>query len=394
MFHSGWAGNESCEDLPMTLRLLFSLLIASLIVLSSSDSLAQRHELGTVGLSKQEFAATIEKLSEPTGSFDSDNYISNETGYLYILPKLQELKVHGGVYVGVGPEQNFTYIAKIRPEIAFIIDIRRDNLLEHLLFKALFEMADSRQSFLSLLLSKPVSPTDEISESPSVSDLVAYFDATEADPDLFQRSNVKIKELIGTYGVSLSSEDFETIKTTMGVFRDRHLDLRWEYKTDGNRGVFFPSFREMLLAKDLDGRYGNFLSNDSDFYYLKDLQGRNLIIPLTGDFAGKSALRNIGEYARGIGETISTFYLSNVEYYLLPDGVMPEFAENVKTLPISDNSILIRAFVNLRATQHPTRNGTELMTTLMQYTSSFIALWDEGRYETYLDVGAADYIEH
>ncbi|MBT5876325.1 MAG: hypothetical protein HOH43_23080 [Candidatus Latescibacteria bacterium] len=378
----------------MTLRLLFSLLIATFLITSSSDSQAQGHELETGGLSNQEFAATVAKLSEPTGSFDSDNYISNETGYLYILPKLQELKVRGGVYVGVGPEQNFTYIAQIRPEIAFILDIRRDNLLEHLLFKALFEMADSRQSFLSLLLSKPVSSAGALSDSPSVSDLVTYFDAIEADAGLFERSSVQIKELIGTYGVSLSPEDLKTIDSTMGVFRDRHLDLRWEYKTDGSRGVFFPSFREMLLAKDLDGRFGNFLNSDRDFYYIKDMQARNLIIPLTGDFAGESALRNIGEYARGIGETISAFYLSNVEYYLMPDGVMPGFAENVKSLPISDNSILIRAFVNLSAAQHPSRSGTELMTTLMQYVSSFVGLWDEGKYQTYLDVGVADYIDH
>ena len=48
----------------------------------------------------------------------------------------------GGVYVGVGPNQNFTYIAAIRPELAFIVDIRRQNLLEHLLFKVLTEKSD------------------------------------------------------------------------------------------------------------------------------------------------------------------------------------------------------------------------------------------------------------
>ena len=52
--------------------------------------------------------------------------------------------VTGGAYIGVGPDQNFSYIARIRPSVAYIIDIRRDNLLLHLLFKALFARAPDR----------------------------------------------------------------------------------------------------------------------------------------------------------------------------------------------------------------------------------------------------------
>src|SRR5215210_4329991 len=84
------------------------------------------------------FAALSARLSEQGGYFDSDNLISNETSYLHVLGKLRELGVSNGVYIGVGPDQNFTYISKIRPRMAIIIDIRRDNLLQHLLFKALF----------------------------------------------------------------------------------------------------------------------------------------------------------------------------------------------------------------------------------------------------------------
>src|SRR5436853_1013764 len=75
----------------------------------------------------KEFAALSSRLSEPGGFFDSDNLISNETSYLHVFGKLTEMKVKGGAYVGVGPDQNFTYIAKIRPTRAIIIDIRRDN---------------------------------------------------------------------------------------------------------------------------------------------------------------------------------------------------------------------------------------------------------------------------
>src|SRR2546428_9552655 len=90
------------------------------------------------------FAAQIASLSEPAGYFDTDNLISNERSYLQVLQDLRRRNVRGGAYVGVGPDQNFTYIAEIRPTIAFIVDVRRDNLLLHLLFKALFELSRTR----------------------------------------------------------------------------------------------------------------------------------------------------------------------------------------------------------------------------------------------------------
>ena len=80
------------------------------------------------------------QLSERGGYFDTDNLISNEKSYLHVIPALRDGGVTGGAYIGVGPDQNFSYIAQVRPAIAFIVDIRRDNLLLHLLFKALFSI--------------------------------------------------------------------------------------------------------------------------------------------------------------------------------------------------------------------------------------------------------------
>ncbi len=365
--------------------------IALLLVLDFTVQ-AQTHEVVETGLSYREYGAAVRNLSEPASLFDSDNYISNETGYLHILPALERVGVGDGVYIGVGPEQNFTYIARIRPEYAFILDIRRDNLLEHVLFKVLFEMADSRQTFLSLLLSKPQKDNAEVLSSPTIKNLVDYFDALEGDEAFFNLNLSRIKKLAGTYELNLSARDYQVIEKTLRVFMVRHLDLRWEYMTGGNRGIYFPSFREMLLEKDMDGQYGNFLNSDDDFYYIKNMQAANLIIPVTGDFAGKLALANIAEYIRKRGDMVSAFYLSNVEYYLVSDGLMPGFAENVKRLPITDKSILIRAFVNLRSAEHPARVDNELMTTVMQYVSSFNRLFEQGRYRNYLDVGTADYL--
>ena len=72
-------------------------------------------------LTAAEFSRLSREMSEEGGFFRSDNFTSNETAYLSVVDKLRELGATGGAYLGVGPEQNFTYIAKIRPRIADVI---------------------------------------------------------------------------------------------------------------------------------------------------------------------------------------------------------------------------------------------------------------------------------
>src|SRR5215475_10989765 len=90
----------------------------------------------------------IAASSESGGAFQSENFLSNETGFQAVIPALKELTKPGGVYMGVGPEQNFTYIAAIRPKIAFIIDFRPQNMLEHMIYKVLFELSSDRADFI------------------------------------------------------------------------------------------------------------------------------------------------------------------------------------------------------------------------------------------------------
>jgi hypothetical protein len=106
-------------------------------------------------LSDAEVWSMIADFSEPGGYFPSDNFLSNESGYQKVIPRLLKTIKPGGVYIGVGPEQNFTYIAALQPKIAFIIDIRRQNMLEHLFYKALMETSSDRAEFLSRLFARP-----------------------------------------------------------------------------------------------------------------------------------------------------------------------------------------------------------------------------------------------
>src|SRR5262245_34545354 len=99
-------------------------------------------------VSIEQFAGYVDKWSEAEGYFDTDNFLSNETSYLHVIDELQKQVKPGGVYLGVGPDQNFSYIVHTRPTLAVITDIRRQNMLELLWYKALFAMAANRVEFV------------------------------------------------------------------------------------------------------------------------------------------------------------------------------------------------------------------------------------------------------
>ena len=104
-------------------------------------------------LTGQEFFTLMTELSEADGFFRSDNLVSNELFMQRVIPELARTVKPGRVYLGVGPEQNFTYMATVKPAMAFIIDVRRGNLQLHLMYKALFELSVDRADFVSRLFS-------------------------------------------------------------------------------------------------------------------------------------------------------------------------------------------------------------------------------------------------
>src|SRR4249920_528748 len=142
----------------MRRRYAFSILAALLSLLAAAQFDA-RIQVIVDPLPKQvsdgAFWRMIVDFSEPEGLFRSDNFVSNETTYQEVIPELKKRSSPDGVYLGVGPDQNFTYIAALRPRMAFVIDIRRQNMIEHLMYKALIEASNDRADFLSRLFSRP-----------------------------------------------------------------------------------------------------------------------------------------------------------------------------------------------------------------------------------------------
>ena len=59
-------------------------------------------------LSDKAFWSLITDFSEEGGYFRFDNFLSNELALQSVIPELKRKTRPGGVYIGVGPEQNFT----------------------------------------------------------------------------------------------------------------------------------------------------------------------------------------------------------------------------------------------------------------------------------------------
>ena len=288
------------------------------------------------------FATRIAELSEPAGYFDTDNLISNERSYLHVMPALQNAGLKGGAYVGVGPDQNFSYIAQVRPSIAFIIDIRRDNLLLHLLFKALFELAPTRIEYLALLHGRPVpSRIEELKDAP-IDRLAAYVDGLKADPRSTDALRQRVDATIKRFGVPLSKQDAETIDRFHRTFIDAGLSLKFQSTGRAPR-TYYPTYRDLLLETDRQGRQRSFMAAEGDYEFVRSLQTRDLVIPVVGNLSGKTAMANIGRFMEQRGDKLSVFYASNVEFYLYSDGSFPRFVTNLARLPRARNSLLIRS---------------------------------------------------
>src|SRR4051812_30002067 len=91
-------------------------LLATLVLVVAAIAAATAASLPS-RLTDQEFWGLLTELSEPGGSFRSDNLLSNEIRLQYVIPELLKVVPHGRAYIGVGPEQNFTYIAAVQPSV-------------------------------------------------------------------------------------------------------------------------------------------------------------------------------------------------------------------------------------------------------------------------------------
>lgn len=331
-------------------------------------------------LSDQEYWRLVEALSEPDGHFRSENLVSNEDTFQDVVLPLESRVPTGSVYLGVGPEQNFTYIVALGPRMAFIPDIRRGNLHLHLMYKALIELSADRAEFLSRLFSRP-RPVDELGEESTVDELFEAYASVASSRALYDENVGAVVDLLTErHRFRLSDKDLAGIEHVMSAFFRSGPDLAYSAMGRPGRNRY-PTFRDLQTMRDTLGQNRAFLASEAQFAALKVFQERNLLVPVVGDFAGPRTLRAIGAYLKQHGATVGAFYTSNVEQYLFQSGRWPVFMRNVAALPLDESSTFIRScFNNCRA---PIGSRS---VTLLDSMPLLVKDFDAGRIRSYGDV--------
>jgi hypothetical protein len=313
-------------------------------------------------------------FSEPGGYFQSDNFTSNEAEIGQISTDLRASGRTGGAYLGVGPEQNFTYIAAIRPKIAFLFDIRRQAIIQQFMYKAIFELSPTRADFVSLLFSKSrPAGLDTMSPMQKIWD---GFGPVATDAQAHARNLVRIKDqLRRVRGFQLSGEDEQTLDYVYNAFFTMGPGINSGGRGGGGGGGGgrggggATNFLTLTLITDGAGTPRSFLATEADYRVVKEMHAKNLIIPVVGDFGGPKAIRAVGAYLTAHGTAVTAFYVSNVEQYLFQSSAWQQFYRSVGTLPVDASSTFIRPYSMRRPT-----NGSALCP-----IAGFVRAFSEGR---------------
>jgi hypothetical protein len=320
----------------------------------------------------------ISEMSEPDGYFRSDNFASNELSFQYVIPELNRVTRPRGVYLGVGPDQNYTYIAAMKPKIAFIVDIRRQNMMLHLMYKALMEMSADRVTFTARLFSRPrPAGVDTNSSADQILNAVYLSPRTQKEYD---DNFAAVREhLVTKHKFALSPIDLASIHYVYSTFFSLGPGINYQGSSNGQ-----PTYWDLQVETDLLGVQRGYMASEANYRTLKEMHERNLIVPLVGDFGGARALRSVARYLTDNKETVSAFYLSNVEQYLFQSDAWVYFYRNVGAMPLDSTSTFIRSvFNNQGGMRMNTRNGN--MNLLASMTEQ-LKMFNDGRLNSYAAV--------
>ena len=317
----------------------------------------------------QSLARVIADLSEPDSGRAADNLVTNEDSFARVAADLRRLAPQGGVYLGVGPDQNFTYIAQARPRLAFLLDFRRRNALLHFAHKVLFSLAPDRAAYLSRLIARTPGP---LPDAPSADALVAAFEGRAMDRPSLDATTAEVAATLRPLDLVVESEwaDLATIRAKVAGpgLTARFLAL-----------PMYPTLGRLILARDRVGQPAHFLARDEWYAAVREAHLGDRIIPLVGDFAGPRALPALADWLRRRHLALSVLAISDVEFFLLRGGQFPAYVANLARLPWLEGAVLIRT--STREINHPERVAGDSSTTILRPVAPFLDAARRGRIE-------------
>jgi hypothetical protein len=202
---------------------------------------------------------------------------------------------------------------------------------------------------------------------------------------------------IRSHGFGISADDEKSIAYVYEAFYKGGPDLNYTFNPKlQTRPIVssrdsMPSYSALMVSKDSNGKQQSFLASEESFQFIREMERRNLIVPIVGDFAGPKAIRAVAAYLKSTNTTVSVFYTSNVEQYLFEDVKnWRNFYMNVGTLPVTRSSVFLRATSNGKPPSSVPRGATREARWLY-LTCPIVDLlnsYQRGRIHTYDDVFA------
>jgi hypothetical protein len=314
------------------------------------------------------FASVVNALSGPETGPRGDNFVTNEDSFARVAGAVGRRVPPGGVYLGVGPDQNFTFVAHARPALSVIVDYRRRNLLLHLLHRALFTLAEDRVAYLSRLTARR---PGAIAGSPDAEALVRAFADRPLDREWLDGNVADVRRTLEPLGVVRADEwaELETIGRRLAGpgMAARFLAL-----------PMYPTLGDLIRAKDREGWPAHFLARDEWYRAVRERQVTDRVVPAVGDWAGPDLGPRLGGWLRRHRLAVSLIYVSDVEFFLLRAGRFADYLANLEALPWAEGAQLIRT--STRPLEgHPGRVPGDDATTILRPVAGFLKAARAGR---------------
>jgi hypothetical protein len=306
------------------------------------------------------FRKLIDSLSVLEVGPPADNLMSNEDSFPRICSDIQQHVSKNGIYLGVGPDQNFSYIAHTQPRLAFILDHRRRNLLLHLVHKALFGLSPDRISYLNRLTARQPKLS---SADLTIDQLIARYRAVSFNNDWLSAVIDEVVRVLEPYSI-VRHDEWSALATIQAKLAGPGMNARFLALP------IYPTLELLIRTQDRLHRPAHFLTQEVLYQRVRELQLRDCILPLTGDFADSVTLPRLARWLRMHQLTLSFLYISDVEFFLLRSGRFDSYVQNLSLLPWSASVQIART--STREITHPARVAGDHSTTTLEPITSFL----------------------
>ena len=331
----------------------------------------------------QKFIDLIRNLSDaPTGPASADNLMTNEDSIASVADQICSEVPPDQVYLGVGPDQNFSIMALAQPSAGFIIDYRRKNQLLHLMHQFLIQLSTSRTDYFTNFWCRNANSNGISNKQPVTEDLTAGFESEKLD----QARLIKLREIMQLEMKKwniLSSDDIEEMGRIQARLAGPGPDARFLALK------MYPTLKQLITQKTRSGKPGHWLASEGLFGKVRKLVLSEKVFPLVGDWAREprsqvSFFSRLGEYLSSNGQKIGCFYISDVEFFLLRQGTFSNYLANLGKLPWHPDARIIRT--STLEIEHPERIKGNSSTTICRPVQALLRNGQQGKLKRWDDL--------